>query len=62
MDPTVPLESLASALDDANRARLRAFETGHQADHVVADYLVSRIGLVVATNELAERAKRRLEK
>jgi hypothetical protein len=53
-------ESLHDALAAANLARLRAFQTGDAVDHAEADYLVARLSLVVATNELIAKMRKRL--
>lgn len=52
----------AEALDEANRLRQRAIETGHEADHVVADYAVARVHQVVETERMIQRARERLER
>lgn len=47
-------------LDDANRARQKAYETGHAADHAIADYFVARLHWSPTFEEMKERAQRRL--
>jgi hypothetical protein len=58
----VKAESLHDALAAANLARLEAIKSGHEADHIIADYYVARLELVVATNELIQRMRERLDK
>lgn len=54
------MPDLFAMLDDANRARAKAYETGHAADHAIADYMVARLRWAPLFEAAKERAKQRL--
>lgn len=55
------MADIFALLDDANRARLKAYETGHAADHAIADYMVARLEWSPTFEAAVERARKRLE-